>query len=327
MGDLISCSLLNEFFSLLRKKETVVIDNDLLHNLFNDDLNLLTRTVCFYEQECKLEFNKQYYNQQLISICLLSDVDELHLIQNDNPNIKFFNFIDSTNFYLFKCCSHSIIDYQVAVADFQTNGYGRNQKEFVSSFGKQLLFSFALTFDKLEDLNGLSLVIGLSIIKTLEKLGYKNLNIKWPNDIYLNKKKICGIIVETKFFNKQLVVIVGVGINVLNFDFSRISNNNVSSLEENEMRNTIINRRVLLTHIIKDIKSYMNKFKCESLLPFIDEFESKDLFANQIVQAFSEKKSVFGRNIGITNEGYLKLLDSFGNELIIYSGDISIRVI
>jgi biotin-(acetyl-CoA carboxylase) ligase len=71
----------------------------------------------------------------------------------------------------------------------------------------------------------------------------------------------------------------------------------------------------------------VDKFKCESLLPFIDEFESKDLFLNQIVHAFSGKNTVCGRNIGITNEGYLKLLDLLGNELIIYSGDISIRVI
>ena len=327
MGDLISYSLLNDFFELLRIKETVVIDKVLLHNLFNSDLNLLTRTVSFYELECGLEFEKQYQNQQLISICLLTDIDELHLVQNDNPNIKFLNFIDSTNIFLLKSCSQLIKDYQIVVADFQTDGYGRNQKKFVSSFGKQLLFSFSLIFDKLEDIKGLSLVIGLSIIKSLEKLGYKNLNIKWPNDIYINNKKVCGIVIETKYVNKQLVVIVGVGINVLSFDFSRITNNNVTSLDDNVMKNIVMNRRVLLTHIIEDIKLYVNKFKCESLFPFVGEFESKDLFANQMVQAVFGNDTVCGRNIGITNEGYLKLQDSEGLEFTIHSGDISIRSI
>ena len=152
-----------------------------------------------------------------------------------NPFIDtfyFFEKIDSTNDFLL---ANSTFDgHAIAYSEYQTLGKGRRGKEFLNSYGQHLMFSFGTHFGEVSAIAGLSIAIGICVIRALKNLGF-NPQIKWPNDIYINGKKVCGILVESSVSKKGAWVVMGVGLNVgltlsENEKFSKLENI-VDSLE------------------------------------------------------------------------------------------------
>lgn len=126
-----------------------------------------------------------------------------------------FDEIDSTNKYLKE--REELQDYDCVIAKTQTAGVGRRGNVWVSNEG-MAIFSFTLKEDKnipLEEYMKLPLIAGISVLKGLKKIENLDYKFKWTNDIYLQDKKICGILVEKirDFF------IIGIGININNEDF------------------------------------------------------------------------------------------------------------
>jgi len=137
-----------------------------------------------------------------------------------------FETIDSTNEYLKN--KNDIAQWDTVIADIQTNGKGRRGNVWTSPKGAAL-FSFALREDKLltpKDYSLLPLIAGRGLVeglKNIENLDYK---FKWPNDVYLNDKKLSGILIE----KVGEYYIIGMGININNTEFGE--NNNGISLKE-----------------------------------------------------------------------------------------------
>ena len=124
----------------------------------------------------------------------------------------FFDSIESTNLFLSKRpFSNKVL---LCVTREQTQGKGQYGRLWESQRDGSILFSIRRHFPQERNLNGLSLVVGLAIVKVLEKEclveGFK---IKWPNDIYFKGKKLAGILLENQIQSKNQSVIIGVGIN------------------------------------------------------------------------------------------------------------------
>ena len=128
-----------------------------------------------------------------------------------------FQSIDSTNLYV-KNHYQSLDDFTVVVADYQTNGKGRNDRTWISEKGDNFLFSLLVKNKEIiKEASYLSLVAAVSIYEFLhEKLHIENISIKWPNDIYVNEKKICGILLEGQL---PEYVVIGIGLNVNQTEF------------------------------------------------------------------------------------------------------------
>lgn len=125
--------------------------------------------------------------------------------------IMFFDVIASTNLYL-KENYLKLNNLTSVVAHHQTNGRGRLGRAWSDS--DDLLMSILIKDDlDLEKIENLSLVICASIFKVLNKY-LKNVKIKWPNDLLVNGKKVCGILLESVISNKLEALIIGFGINV-----------------------------------------------------------------------------------------------------------------
>ncbi len=122
--------------------------------------------------------------------------------------------IDSTNAFL----KNNYQDYQnftFVSADSQTAGKGRENKSWSSEKGKNLLFSVLIKNEKLiEKYKTLSIICGYSVLEILKDYGIENISLKWPNDVYVKDKKICGILLEAVSKQKIQCLIVGIGINV-----------------------------------------------------------------------------------------------------------------
>ena len=127
-----------------------------------------------------------------------------------------FETIDSTNTYL-KENYEKLDNFTFVSADFQSAGRGRNNRNWKSEKGENLLFSLLIKDKALIDkFSSLSVTSAFSIIKALN---LEHLSIKWPNDIYYKDSKLCGILLEAVTRNEIECLIVGIGLNVNQRDF------------------------------------------------------------------------------------------------------------
>ncbi len=155
--------------------------------------------------------------------------------------IKWFKSIDSTNLQAHRELPHAE-EGTVWVADFQTAGRGQRGNSWESSKGENLLFTILLRpdFVPVADQFSISQITALAIVKYLESKGLQP-KIKWPNDIYINDKKICGILIEHTLSGANLSAsILGIGININQMVFESDAPNPTSLLLELQQRNSTL---------------------------------------------------------------------------------------
>ena len=112
----------------------------------------------------------------------------------------YFKTIDSTNAYL-KRNYDRLDDFCFVSADEQSSGRGRQKRIWYSESGKNLLFSVLIKDkDLIDHFENLSIVSAYAILKVLEGYGIRDLGIKWPNDVYIGNRKVCGINVNQTVF-------------------------------------------------------------------------------------------------------------------------------
>ncbi len=198
------------------------------------------------------------------------------------------------------------------IADEQTSGIGRRGNKWISPKGN-IYASFLIKYDlSLENHFLFSALAANAIIKFLNKYIHVNINIKWPNDIIINNKKIAGIMTEIIEHNNIQYIIIGVGINIL--ISPKIADYKTCCL-----------------------KDYMNNLNFENVLinfieSFFYEYEmiSKKKF-NQIINSFKNQMNHIGSRINIlfpdgnVKEVLLKNLN-FDGSLIVEEGDREINV-
>lgn len=146
------------------------------------------------------------------------------------------NAIDSTNSFLKELVATSFVENQtVVVTKEQTQGRGQVNTKWVSTPGKNLTFSMYVEFKnlKITQQRFLNYACSLSVFEVLDELNIPKLAVKWPNDILSDKKKICGILIETTFKSNTIKsAIIGVGLNVNQENFD-VNLPNASSIKKN----------------------------------------------------------------------------------------------
>ena len=122
-----------------------------------------------------------------------------------------FKEIDSTNNYL-KNTYRLLNNFTFASTDYQSHGKGRNDRVWNSEPGENLMFSFLIKDEQLlKQAPIISLLSATEVAKTLETYKFKDVSIKWPNDVLIGDKKVCGILAESQMPDH---LVVGIGINV-----------------------------------------------------------------------------------------------------------------
>ena len=128
-----------------------------------------------------------------------------------------FDEIDSTNAYIAREVN-SLSNFSIVEASYQTAGKGRENRTWISPKDENLMFSILIKDKKIiEEYKCLSIMMANIIRNLLTNLEIENVNIKWPNDVYVNDKKICGILLQGQYPN---YLIIGIGINVNQIEFS-----------------------------------------------------------------------------------------------------------
>jgi len=147
-------------------------------------------------------------------------------------NLSKYHFIaldsvDSTSTYL-KRVAKKRLEPSFCITKRQTKGYGQRQRQWLSNEGS-LTFSLLCRFDVApNELDGLSQLIGVSLIESLGNLFTDRLYLKWPNDIYSDSGKVAGLLVEcVKFDDLSCWLVIGIGINTTSIDLSMLNAKNI----------------------------------------------------------------------------------------------------
>ena len=213
---------------------------------------------------------------------------------------------DSTNRWL---CDYNLPqpagDY-VVVAEYQTAGKGCGTNSWESERGRNLTFSMLLHPEEIPA-NGqfrISEVVSVALCRTLESYIYNKVEIKWPNDIYVGDRKICGILIENRLQGSLIKdSIIGIGLNVNQTTFVSNAPNPVSL---QQLLGHEVDRETLLGEFLKTLGAAMR-----------DETVSADyrsrLYRREGFFGYQDADGAFKAQLsGVLDDGRLVLLDTEG---------------
>ena len=191
--------------------------------------------------------------------------------------------VDSTNQYLLDRITE-LKSGDACVAEYQHAGRGRRGRQWVSPFGTNLYLSM---FWRLEQgpaaAMGLSLVVGIVMAEVLRKLGAEQVRVKWPNDLYLNDKKLAGILVElTGKTGDAAQLVIGAGINLtMRESITNAINQDWINLQEAGVN---IDRNKLTAELLSELRLAVVKFENEGLSAFISRWREMDKYLDSPVK-------------------------------------------
>ncbi|AIQ98826.1 bifunctional biotin--[acetyl-CoA-carboxylase] synthetase/biotin operon repressor [Pluralibacter gergoviae] len=243
--------------------------------------------------------------------------------QIGDDSVTVLPVIDSTNQYLLDRIA-TLRSGDACIAEYQQAGRGRRGRKWFSPFGANLYLSM---YWRLEQgpaaAIGLSLAIGIVMAEVLQSLGADNVRVKWPNDLYLNDRKLAGILVElTGKTGDAAQIVIGAGINLAMRRIEEdIVNQGWINLQE---AGIAIDRNTLAVRLIKALRVALAQFEQEGLSPWLTRWEKLDNFIHRPVKLIIGDKEIFGISRGIGPQGAL-LLEQDGEIKPWMGGEISLR--
>lgn len=213
-------------------------------------------------------------------------------------------------------------DFTFVSADYQSAGRGRTGRSWESVPGENLMFSILIKDKELVSKFGLlSVASAVAVMNAVKKLGVKGVSVKWPNDVYINGKKTCGILLEGVTIKGELKeVVIGIGLNVNQTEFGSVLHKATSLKLESGKDFKIKDVKKL---VYKEIKTTFYSLKSSDYA--IEEAIKNDYLKGKTVfsELSGEKKEV--TVLGINRDGTLKV--SFEKkELDVMSGEITFHV-
>lgn len=214
----------------------------------------------------------------------------------------------------------------VIIADRQLAGKGRRGRTWLSEAGGNLYFSLLLKPDfKADQASMLTLVMALAVAKGIEAIYDCKPQIKWPNDIVMNGRKVCGILTQMQMKAGKIGhIVIGVGINVHQTKFACEGLEYAGSLLNETGKR--IEREELLAEVLYQFERLYDDFCEEGSLGFIlSDYESRLVNLGNRVQVLDPKGEYQGTALGMNDKGELLVQKLDGTVEAVYAGEVSVR--
>jgi len=262
------------------------------------------------------------------AIVLLDKAEVLRAIgaQREWFHLEVLDEVASTNTYLMQAAAKGAPHVSCVVAHIQTNGRGRRGRTWVSQLGASLTFSLLWRFDcGASALSGLSLTVGVALMRALKELGVTNAQLKWPNDVLVGGKKLAGILIDLQGdMDGPSAAVIGVGINV-NLPEKILIDINQPAIDLKRACGTDINQSQLLGTLLKHIAEVLRHFEGQGFLGVRDEWLGYHAYQQQSVRMLlPDGRDVEGVVTGVAEDGILLVNTAFGLQRF-STGDISLR--
>ena len=260
-------------------------------------------TKCGY----KLNQNNKIVSAQDVKSLLKYDLD-----------VSYFESIDSTNTYCKRLLAKGKGGEFLVVANNQTAGRGRQGKSFYSPSETGIYFSLVIRPDtSLQNAVTATTAASVAVCKAIEKLTDLKPKIKWVNDVYLNGKKVCGILTEaTTDFESGIVdsVIIGIGINISTTKFP-------GDVEGAGCLDVDINRSALIAETVNELMNIAGG----DYASFIEYYRSHSMVIGEKIKFIQNGKTTFATALAIDERGGLEVGLESGEKTVLRSGEITVR--
>mgnify|MGYP000786051969 FL=1 len=238
--------------------------------------------------------------------------------------VHFAREIDSTNLWIKRLAKEGAPEGTLALAEFQSAGRGRLGRSWEVPEGTSVMMSILLR-PKFEPQYAptLTLVMGMAVAKAVKSLGF-DVSIKWPNDVVVSHKKICGILTEMGVRDGKIdYAVIGVGINVNIKEFPEEMADKATSLYLESGKE--FDRSQIPGLVMEAFEKYYEKFAATCDLSGLkEEYESILANYNQPVRVLA-KEPYEGVARGITDGGELLVEKTDGTIVAVSAGEVSVR--
>lgn len=258
---------------------------------------------------------------------LLSENEWYSINKNQwvGKKVKYFENIDSTNVVASHMAEEGAEHGTLVFANQQTMGKGRRGRTWISKPGTGIYMTLILKPDILpNEASMLTLVSALAVVKALEEVAGIEGKIKWPNDVVVNGKKICGILTEMSAQIDYIsYIVVGIGINVLGEEIDEEIKNMATSLYLETGKK--INRMEFMEKIWEKFEAYYEIFlKTKDMSALEKEYNSYLANCKEKVCVLDPKGKYEGTAQGINSQGEL-IVDTWEARRLVSSGEVSVR--
>ena len=244
----------------------------------------------------------------------------------ENKKIIYYEQLDSTNTEIARLAMQGAEHGTVVVAELQTAGRGRKGRSWESPAGENIYMSVLLRPDFVPDKAPmLTLVMAYSVAWVIQELGFPEVQIKWPNDLVLSGKKICGILTEMQLKGPEIdYVVVGVGINVNTPKFPSELEDKATSLFLESGRK--FERESIAENIVDKFERAYRQFGDVQDLSFLQEaYNSMLVNVGKEVRVLEPGNEYTAYAKGVNSRGELIVRTPDGEEKEIYAGEVSVR--
>lgn len=232
----------------------------------------------------------------------------------------------STNLDAKELLDKGSLNGTLVIAEEQTGGRGRRGRSWESPPGHCIYMTLGLKPDiETDKASMLTLIMAYATAKAIHKVTGLNAQIKWPNDIVLNGKKVCGILTEMNLEQTSIKsVVTGIGINVNQTEFKEEIKDTATSLLLEGGKS--VSRADLIAWTMNYFEEAYEQFISVKNLSFLkEEYENLLANRNKEVRVLEPKGEYEGVALGISDTGELIVKRADGEAVFVYAGEVSVR--
>lgn len=263
----------------------------------------------------------QFFSKERIESFLLG------MKSTAKPTLDIFNRVASTNSYLQDKIKAGYPSQSICLSEYQTEGRGRRGRAWLSPYGKNIYMSLLWKFSAGPSaLAGLTLLVGLAMIRALTTLGLTDLRLKWPNDILWHGSKLAGILVEMSIDDLNgCYAVIGLGLNL-----------SLPQKIRSEVSQRVTDIQTILGHypdknyvtalLIHELFSILPEFEAQGFAPYVSQWQGYDHLLNKQITLKTPQQRITGIGQGIDETGAL-IMKVNGEFERFHSGEATIEEI
>lgn len=242
--------------------------------------------------------------------------------------LECFFALESTNTFLINQSPPPFSKANICLAESQSAARGRSGAQWITYPGRATACSLAFWSHRpIQELSALPLCMGIAVAQALESLGLSPVQLKWPNDIWLHSAKLGGILTEIPARNaKASLIVLGLGVNeslttteCQGFSYPITDIKTHLSVEQLAQWS----REKWLATLLHFLYENILLFETEGLSAFYSQWDRYDILRDRLISAIAPTgKLVQAKAIGITKEGFLRVLSNEGKEEHIHDATI-----
>ncbi|HET7636017.1 MAG TPA: biotin--[acetyl-CoA-carboxylase] ligase [Burkholderiales bacterium] len=257
------------------------------------------------------------------------DVDAIcHWLADDAGRfaVEIADMTSSTNTDLVQRAGQGAASGSVIAAEWQSHGRGRRGRAWHTEFGGALTFSLLWRFEQgAGDLAGLSLAVGVALVRALKSLGVSEARLKWPNDVLWRGAKLAGVLIEVQGeMQGPSAAVIGIG---LNMELAGAVRQRIDqpAVDLQTACGTAVERNRTLAVLLREAAQVIDTFAREGFAPLRDEWQQYHVHQERAVMlVMPDGRQVHGTAAGVADDGALLLRTAAGVRHF-HSGELSLR--